>query len=102
MGILADFLCTNINSSFKPSSFRSCVKMADVSPLHKECKKENHRPVSILPVISKVFERSMFPRISSFFVNYLSEQQCGLWKGSIVHNNVIGFVRKMEVIVVKC
>ena len=34
LDIFADFLCTNANSSFKSSSFPSCLKMADVTPLH--------------------------------------------------------------------
>ena len=84
LDIFADFLCTNINSSFKSSSFPSCLKMADVTPLHKKGKKdlkEKCRPVSILPVFSKVFERSMFAQMSSFFDNFLSKQQCGFRKG---------------------
>ena len=40
LGIFADFLCKNINSSFKSSSFPSCLKMADVTPLHKKGKKD--------------------------------------------------------------
>ena len=84
MDIFADFLCTNINSSFKSSSFPSCLKMADVTPLHKKGKKylkENYKPVSILPVFSTVFERSMFAQMSSFFYNFLSKQQCGFRTG---------------------
>ena len=34
--IFADILCTNMNSSFKSSSFSSCLKMEDVTPLHKK------------------------------------------------------------------
>ena len=84
LDIFADFLCRNINSSFKSSSFPSCLKMADVTPLHKKGRKdlkENYRSVSILPVSSKVFERSMFTQMSSFFDNFLSKQQCGFPKG---------------------
>ena len=58
--------------------------MADVTPLHKKGKKdlkENYRPVSILPIFSKVFEKSMFVEMSSFFDNFLSKQQCGFRKG---------------------
>ena len=40
LDIFADFLCTNINSSFKSSLFPSCLKMADVTPLHKKAKKD--------------------------------------------------------------
>ena len=58
--------------------------MADVTPLYKKGKKdlkENYRPVSFLPVFSKVFERSMFVQMSSFFNNFLSKQQCDFRKG---------------------
>ena len=32
LDIFADILCTNINSSFKSSSFPFCLKMANVTP----------------------------------------------------------------------
>ena len=65
------------------SSFPSCLKMPDVTPLNKKDKKdlkENYRPVSILPMFSKVFESRMFAQMFSFFYNILSKQPCGLWK----------------------
>ena len=61
--IFSSFICESINNSIKSSIFPSCLKHADVTPLHKKCNKslkENYRPVSILPILSKVFERSMF------------------------------------------
>ena len=73
----------------------SCLKMADVTPLHKKGKKdlkENCRPVSILPVFSKIFERSMFAQISSFFDNFFSKQQCG----AIVHNCLLALLEKWK------
>ena len=39
--------------------FSSQLKLADITPLHKKLettKKENYRPVSLLPVVSKLFE----------------------------------------------
>ena len=61
--IFLSFIYESINSSIKSSIFPSCLKHANVTPLHKKCNKsfsENYRPVSILPTLSKVFERSMF------------------------------------------
>ena len=58
--------------------------MADLTTLHKKGKKdlkENYKAVSILPIFSKVFERSMFAQMSSFFDNFLSKRQCGFRKG---------------------
>ena len=42
--------------------FSSQLKLADIKPLHKKLatiNKENYRPVSLLPVVSKLFERLM-------------------------------------------
>ena len=48
--------------------------------------KENFRPVSILPTLSKIFEKCMFAQMSTFFDNIFSNQQCGFRKGySIQH-----------------
>ena len=61
-----------LNSSCNPiktitaatiTTFPSCLKHADVTPSHKKCNKilkANYRSVSTLPILSKVFERSMF------------------------------------------
>ena len=47
----------------------------------KKDKKENYRPVSILPVLSKIFERIMFIQMSAFFEDFFNKQQCGFRKG---------------------
>ena len=43
--------------------------------------KENYRPVSILPVISKIFEKLLCNQITSFKDQFLSKYQCGFRKG---------------------
>ena len=56
--IFEKVLCSFINDSIKSSTFTSCLKETDVTPIHKKGekdKKENYRPVSILPVLSKIF-----------------------------------------------
>ena len=71
LNIFSNFICESINNSIKSSIFPSCLKHADVTPLHKERNKslkENYRSVSILPILSKVFERSIFKQMSSFFM----------------------------------
>ena len=82
--IFSDFLCTSINSTVKSSSFPSSLKLADVTPVDKKGRKymkENFRPVSILPTLSKIFEKCMFAQMSTFFDNIFSNQQCGFRKG---------------------
>ena len=51
--IFSNFICESINNSIKSSIFPSCLKHADVTPLHKKFNKslkENFRPISILPI----------------------------------------------------
>ena len=82
--ILADFLCTSINSAIKSLSFPSSLKLAGVTPMHKKGRKdmkENFRPVSILPTLSNIFEKCMFAQMSTFFDNIFSNQQCRFRKG---------------------
>ena len=43
--------------------------------------KENFRPVSILPTLSKMFEKCMFTQMSTFSDNIFSNQQCDFRKG---------------------
>ena len=67
--IFEKVLCSFINNSIKSSTFPSCLKEADVTPLHKKGKKgkkENYRPNSILPVLSKIFERIVYTNVCFF------------------------------------
>ena len=99
LDIFADFLCTNTSSSFRSSPFPSCLKMADLTPLHKKGKKdlkEDYWPVGILPVFSKVFERSMFAQMSSFFGNLLSKQQCGFQKSYSTPQCLLALLEKWK------
>ena len=43
--------------------------------------KNNYRPVSILPVFSKIFERLLSTQLLEFFDNILSKFQCGFRNG---------------------
>ena len=55
------------------------MKKADVTAIHKKVRKkdtkdnkEDYRPVSILPVLSKIFERIMFIQMSAFLKTFLT------------------------------
>ena len=67
--ILVHPLASIINLSLTQGVFPSLNKEADVCPIHKKgdkCKCENYRPISLLPNISKIFERVMFTRLGNF------------------------------------
>ena len=72
------------NNMIKINHFPSDLKYANIAPLFKKddnTNKENYRPISILPSISKVFERLMFQQITSFVTDILSPYLCGFRKG---------------------
>ena len=83
--LFADFIHSAYNDSIIQSNiFPSCFKNAGVTPVFKKglkSKVDNYRPVSILPNISKLFERPLFDQISSFFDEILLDYQCGFRKG---------------------
>ena len=79
-----DYLCDSIKALFKSLMFPNSLKLADVTPIHKKGMKElkeDYRSVSILPTLSKMFERIMFVQISAFFDNVFPKYQCGFRKG---------------------
>ena len=60
------------------------MKSANITPVFKKndrTDKSNYRPVSILPNLSKVFERCIYKQLSPYFDPILSKQQCGFRKG---------------------
>ncbi len=72
------------NITVEENQFPSALKCANVSPLHKKddnTNKENYRPISILPSLSKIFERIMFQQMTSYVSNLLSPYLCGFRKG---------------------
>ena len=78
------YLTKIYNDSKINSQFPASLKLADITPSHKKnetTNKENYRPVSILPSISKIFERNMYNQISSYIDKHLSVFLCGFRKG---------------------
>ena len=71
-----------INQSLKTGIFPEELKIAKVKPLYKKGDNfclNNYRPISLLPTISKIFERVMFTQLYCYLNahNLLSEQQYG-------------------------
>ncbi len=62
-----------IKLSFTSGVFLDCIKVAKVKPLYKKNERYivgNYRPISILCCISKIIERLIHKRLSSFLSRY--------------------------------
>ena len=71
------------NEILKKLKFPDKLKLADITPLHKKLEtvlKENYRPVSVLAVVSKIFERIMDKQTDAYMGKYLSRFICGYRK----------------------
>ena len=78
--ILSEPLSRCISVAFETSTFPSTLKLADVTPIFKKndkSLKENYRPVSVLPCLSKVFERSILIQLANYFEKILHTHLCG-------------------------
>ena len=65
------------------------MKLANITAVFKKgalTTKHNYRPVSILPILSKLFERLISKQLSDFFECVLSKFQCGFRKGYSVQH----------------
>ena len=68
--VTIQFMTQIINCSFTHGFFPESPKNAKVLPLHNEGSKleeNNYRPISLLNVWSKTFERAMYTRLYNFF-----------------------------------
>ena len=82
---IAEPLLQIINKSFSLGIFPDVLKIARVVPIFKEGSTSeliNYRPISILPSLSKIFERLMYNRMLSYInkFNILSNDQFGFRK----------------------
>ena len=98
----AKYSCDDINASILSSKFHNELKEADIVPVHKKkskLSKENYRPISILPNISKVYERCLYDQMSNFFKDIFSKYQCGYRKGYSAPHCLLVMIEKWKRIV---
>ena len=84
--IIAPILSDIFNSSIREGSFPEILKISRVIPIHKSKNHKivsNFRPISILPTISKVIEKIMKKRVTSFIEtnDIICSQQFGFREG---------------------
>ena len=68
--IFSNFICQSFNNMIDVCIFPTSLKLANITRVYKKDSKnskENYRPVSIFPNISKINERCLFKPISNYF-----------------------------------
>ena len=83
----------------KNKKFPSSLKHADLTPIFKKLDcilVKNYRPVSILPVVSKIYERIMQKQINLYVDKYLSPYLCGYRKGYNTQYALMAMIEKWK------
>ena len=97
---IAPYLTIIMNQIFTTNIFPKKLKIAKVVPIFKKDDAtlfSNYRPISLLPCISKVFERIIHDQIYNFFEtnNLLYTNQYGYRKGHSTEHAALTLVEKI-------
>jgi len=90
-----------INSSMKEGIFPKVLKQATVIPIYKKGEKDNmnnYRPIALLPVMSKIFEKIINERLTSKLdeKGYIDENQYGFRKKHSTEDAMLKFTNQIE------
>ena len=73
-----------INRSFESCKFPDRLKLAEITPINKTGDFQDisdYRPISILPTVSKLYEKAMHIQLNAFLNTRFSKLLCGFRKG---------------------
>ena len=96
--IFGNYICDSFNECFHKLVFPSILKTANITLVYKcfRGSKDNYRPVSILPIISKIFEKLLSKQIIIYMDKFLSKYQCGFRKGYNAQHCLLAMIEKWK------
>ena len=86
-----------INESLTNNKFPDTLKLSDITPVFKKLDrsdKANYRPVSILPLLSKVFEKIMYDQLYEYIEHFLNQLLCGFRKAHSTQHALLRLLQK--------
>ena len=91
-------MCKTLNTIFRAvkrnRKLPKALKKAAVSPIHKQAEYKfvgNYRPVSLLNIESKIFEKCIYEELSAHFIKFLSSKH-GFVPQRSVYTNMLLFL----------
>ena len=89
-----------INESLDTSIFPTILKTSNVIPIFKKGEKlnlNNYRPISLLPVLSKVFEKVLNNQLTKVIDNgFIDDNQYGFRQGHSTEDAILQFANKVQ------
>ena len=83
----SEVLARIFNIMIETGIYPECLKCAKITPVYKSGQRscvENFRPIAILPILDKIFEKLLYGRLESFLnmSNLITKSQFGFQKNS--------------------
>ena len=88
-----------INKAFNENRFPDTLKLSDIVPVFKKLDptdKTNFRPVSVLPLLSKVFEKIMYDQLYGYTETFLDKLLCGFGKAHSTQHALFRLFQKWQ------
>ena len=87
-------------NALKSGCFPDSWKKGNVIPVHKKASKQsvsNYRPISLLPIFGKIFEKIIYNNLYSYLIEneILNENQSGFRKGDSCVNQLIAITHEI-------
>ena len=89
-----------INDSLLNGSFSDSLKLGNITPVRKKDEptdKENCRPVSVLPLLSKFFERLIYDQLNEYLEQYLNSLLCGFRKAHSTQHALFRLLQEWQI-----
>ena len=95
------WLAKLINLCFETGVFPDLLKFAKITPLHKKESKldfHNYRPISLLSIYSKIFEKLIYSRVYAYLVkfNLISTKQFGFRSNHSCNHAIISLTEHVK------
>ena len=88
-----------INKAIRSNKFPDSSKLYDITSVYKKLDpsdKANYRPISVLPLLSNVFEKIIFDRLYEYLENFPSELFCSFQKAHSTENAYFKLIQKWQ------
>ena len=92
-------LANYINESLTNNKFPDTLKLSDITPVSKKLDpsgKANYRPGSILPLVSKLFEKVMYDQLYEYIEHFLYQLLCGFRKAHSTQHALFRLLQKWQ------
>ena len=97
--ICTSLICEDINFNINNGTFPTNLKCADITPIFKKLErilKVNYRAVSILPTLSKIYEKIFYQQIYEYFNTIFSKFLCGFRKAHSTQHCLLFMLEKLK------